>query len=122
MKRKLSIILFSLFCILYSPQAVLSWDGDEGDVATIGSLGGLFENILGVALSLIGLTTFIMILVGGLKYLTSGGDPKQMEAAQSTLTYGIIGLVLAIGSWFILLAIQGFTGVEVTQFNVGLNP
>lgn len=95
-------------------------DLQEGNVPTIKSLEGLFGNVLSIVLSLIGLATFIMILVGGFKYLTSGGDPKQTETAKATLTSGIIGLALAIGAWFILLAISGFTGVPLIEFTVGV--
>lgn len=98
--------------------------GTDGvaDVATIKSLEGVFGNLLSVVLSLIGIVTFIMILVGGFKYLTAGDDPKAAEAAKATITSGIIGLVLAIAAFFILLAIQGFTGVDLMNFSVGLNP
>ena len=92
----------------------------DNDVATIKSLEGLFSNLLSVTLSLIGIATFLMILVGGFKYLTSGGDPKATEAAKATITSGIIGLVLAIFAFFILLAIQSFTGVDLLNFSVGL--
>jgi hypothetical protein len=119
MKAKLSSILLLVSCYLL-PSPVYAWEGDKGDVPTIKSLEGLFENILGIVLSLVGLVTFIMILVGGFKYLTSGGDPKQTEAAKATLTSGIIGLALTIGAWFILLAIKGFTGVPLTDFTIGL--
>lgn len=89
------------------------------DVATIPSLEGLFKNLLSVSLSLLGIVMFIMILVGGFKFLTAGDDPKAAEAAQATITNGIIGLVLAIVAFFILLAIQSFTGVNLLNFSVG---
>jgi len=89
------------------------------DVATIPSLEGLFRNVLGASLSLLGIIMFVMILVGGFKFLTAGDDPKATEAAQATITNGIIGLVLAIVAFFILLAIQSFTGVNLLNFSVG---
>jgi hypothetical protein len=95
---------------------------EDSDVATIKSAESLFSNIVSVVLSAVGIVTFVMILVGGFKYLTSGGDAKATESAKNTITYGIIGLALTIGAWFILLAIQGFTGVNVTQFQIGPSP
>lgn len=95
-------------------------DLQDTDVATIKSAEGLFGNALSVVLYLIGISTFIMIIVGGFKYLTAGGDPKATEAAQSTITSGVVGLALAILAYFILLAIQGFTGVDLSTFSVGL--
>lgn len=114
-------------CFLYltSPSHIQAWDGDftasDGEkVATFGSFSSLFSNVLSIALRLVGISMFVMILVGGFKYLTAGGDAKATEAAQGTITNGIVGLVLAIMAWFILLAIKGFTGVDVTTFNLGI--
>lgn len=119
MKKKL-LYLATCFLYLISPSPVHAWQGDVDGVATIGSLGSLFTNVLGIALRLVGIGMFVMIVVGGFKYLTAGGDAKATEAAQGTITNAIIGLVLAIMAWFILLAIKGFTGVDVTTFNLGI--
>lgn len=91
---------------------------DYGDTAQFSDLQTMFGNVLSVALQLIGIAMFVMIVVGGFKYLIAGGDAKATESAQSAITNAIIGLVLAIAAWFILLAIEKFTGVKVTQFNI----
>jgi hypothetical protein len=59
-----------------------------------------------------------MLIVGGFQYLTAGGDAKKTQAASNTLTYAIFGLVAVIAAWFILLFIEKFTGVKVTEFNI----
>lgn len=87
-------------------------------IATIKGFDCVVRNILNIAIRLAGVLLFIMLIVGGFKYLTAGGDPKKAEAAQKTLTYAIAGLVLVILAWFILLFIEKFTGVDVTQFNI----
>lgn len=89
-----------------------------GRVATIQGLECIFVRILNIATSLAGLAVFIMLLVGGFKYLTSGGDPKKAQSAKDTLTYAILGLVLVIAAWFILAFIEEFTGVKVTIFKI----
>ena len=63
-----------------------------------------------------GIVLFLMLLSGGFKYLTSGGDPKATEGAQKTLTYAIGGLVMLAGSYIILRIISDFTGADVTNF------
>jgi hypothetical protein len=122
-KRIVRAIPASIFYLVSSSLPIRAWTGDynsDGDpVATLQSLEGLFSNILSMALSAIGLATFVMILVGGFKYLTAGGDQKATEAAKGTITSGIIGLVLAISAWFILLAISKFTGSpEILKFSI----
>jgi Mn2+/Fe2+ NRAMP family transporter len=88
------------------------------DPATIKDFEEIVQSVLNIAIRLAGVLLFIMLIVGGFKYLTAGGDPKKAEAAQKTLTYAIGGLALVILAWFILLFIEKFTGVTVTQFNI----
>jgi hypothetical protein len=88
-------------------------------IPTIKGFECVFSNILQVITTFAGLVFFAMFIVGGFKYLTSGGDPKKAAAASSTLTMSIIGLVGVIVSWLILLFIKNLTGVDVTQFKIG---
>lgn len=39
------------------------------------------------------LVAFIMVLVGGYMWMTSGGDAQKVQTAQGTLTWSVIGLV-----------------------------
>lgn len=89
-----------------------------GPVATIQGLECIFIRILNIATSLAGLAVFIMLIIGGFKYLTSGGDPKAAQSAKDTLSHAILGLVLVIAAWFILKFIEEFTGVTVTIFKI----
>lgn len=88
------------------------------DIPTLKCLEAVFYNLLKVSVSLVTLALFVMLLVGGFKYLTSGGDPKATEAAKSTMTYAIIGLVVILASYLALRAIEYFTGVPLTRFEI----
>lgn len=85
---------------------------------TIQDLEDIFENLIRIVLQLAGVATFIMLIVGGFKYLTAGSDPKKAQAARSTLTYAIGGLILVILAWFFLRAISEITNVNVTIFEI----
>lgn len=89
-------------------------------VATIADLGGIFTNIVQDLVGFAGIALFIMLLVGGFRYITAGGDPKAVDAAQKTITYAIMGLVLILASYLILVLIKLITGVDVTTFKVTL--
>lgn len=91
-------------------------------VATIADFGGIFTNIVSVLIGLAGIALFVTLLLGGFKYITAGGDPKAVDAAQKTITYAIIGLVAIVASYLVLVLIKQITGVDVTQFNVVLQP
>ena len=101
------------------PFALAQWTDPSGETpAKIQDLTIIIQRILNIAVRLAGIAAFIMLIVGGLQYMTAGGDPKKTQAAGSTLTYAIFGLVAVIAAWFILLFIEKFTGVKVTEFNI----
>jgi hypothetical protein len=81
-------------------------------VATLQGFECVFANIVSVAIPFAGIALFVMLLVGGLKLLTAGGDPKANESAKNTLTYAIFGLVLIVGSYLILKFLATFTGIQ----------
>lgn len=96
------------------PAVVLA-NGDYGPKpANLNQLGDMVGNFLNIAVRLAGIAAFIMIIVGGFKYLTAGGDPQKTQAAGQTITYAVFGLIGVIAAWFILLFIEKFTGVELT--------
>lgn len=88
----------------------------EGGVATLQYLEVILKNFLNNAIRLAGLAVFIMLIVGGFKYMTAGGDAKAAESARNTITYAILGLVLIIVAYIILVFIKEFTGVDVRYF------
>jgi len=90
----------------------------EDDVVTLKGLECIFSQILNIVVQLAGLAVFIMLLVGGWQFLTSGGEKQAVAKARGTLTYAILGLVLLIASWFIMRFISAFTNVDVTNFVV----
>jgi len=113
---------FSFFLLVgpFTIQEGWSESAKEGGAATIQDLTVIVQRILNIAVRMAGIAAFIMLIVGGFQFLTAGGDPKKTQAASSTITFAIFGLVAAIAVWFILLFIEKFTGVKVTEFNIGI--
>ena len=89
-----------------------------GDPAKLSDLNKVFENVVNVALAFAGIVLFVMLIIGGFKYITAGGDPKGIEGAKKTLTYAIAGIVLVAVSFLILNFIASFTGANITDFNI----
>jgi hypothetical protein len=87
--------------------------------AELSSIPEYFGNILQAMIPLIGLVAFVMILAGGFKVLTSGGDPKGMASGKQTIGLAVGGIALAIISWLVLVTIENITGAGVTQFKFG---
>lgn len=89
-------------------------------IATIKDLECIFGNVVKSALGFAGIVLFVILLSGGFKYITSGGDPKALEGAQKTITYAIGGLIVILLSYMILVLIKAITGVNVTDFKITL--
>ena len=81
-----------------------------GGVPTLDCIPKLFQNIVSTLLLFAGIVALFLIIYSGIRFTTSGGDAKQAEEAQKTLTYAVLGLVVVLLSFFIINVIAGVTG------------
>lgn len=88
------------------------------DIPTFKCLEIVFVRILNIAVTLGVLALFVMLVIGGFKYLTSGGDQKATASAQQTMTYAIAGIALMAVAFLIFRLIEYFTGVKITIFTI----
>lgn len=65
---------------------------------------GIFKTITNTVLYIVGVIAVIMLIIGGIKYVISGGDAKKVTDAKNTVLYAIIGLIIA----FLAFAIVNF--------------
>jgi Type IV secretion system pilin len=79
-------------------------------------LAGIFVSIIKDLFALIGVVTVIIIVVGGLRMIVSGGDPKAMASARASVTYGIIGLVVALLAVTIVTVAGNFLNIPNVNF------
>lgn len=89
-----------------------------GDVAQIKCLESLFARIIGLVASFAGIIFLIMFLIGGFRYLLSGGEPKKVEGAKGTITAAFLGLLLIVSGYIILRLLSAFTGIDLTVFKI----
>lgn len=69
--------------------------GGSGDVQ------GIAANIINVALSFLGIIAVVIVLIGGFKYMTSGGSEEKTTEARKLIVSGIIGLAIILSAWAI---------------------
>ena len=65
---------------------------------------GAFKQVTNTILYIVGIVAVIMLIIGGIKYVISGGDSKKVTDAKNTVLYAIIGLIIA----FLAFAIVNF--------------
>jgi hypothetical protein len=64
---------------------------DRSAIARVNSIIRRIVNLLSV---LVGVVAVIMIIIGGLRYVTSGGSDASVSGAKNTILYAVIGLVI----------------------------
>lgn len=79
-------------------------EGEEGatDCSTLeeedaeGSVANIINTIINIFSIVVGAVSVIMIILGGLRYITSSGDSTNVTAAKNTILYAVVGLVIVI--------------------------
>lgn len=64
--------------------------GNSGEATITRVLNSVLQIISWIA----GIAAIIMIVLAGLKYITSGGDASQIASAKTSLIYALVGVVI----------------------------
>lgn len=81
--------------------------GSPPTVTTQSTLGAAITQLVNYALGILGLVAVVVLIVAGVKLVTSGGDEGKLEEAKKTITYAVIGLILIILSYTIVNFVIG---------------
>lgn len=92
-----------IFRMVAAASDIVGGTVDEVDSGGM-NVGDIAATAVQVALWAIGILSVAMIMYGGIKYVMSQGDSAKTTAARRTITYAIVGLIVAI----IAYAIVGF--------------
>ncbi len=74
--------------------SVISNGGCNSLKASGQSLNGTLGLVLNIFSAIVGIVAVIMIIIGGVKYITSNGNSERTNEAKNTILYAIIGLVI----------------------------
>ena len=114
MLKKLKLSLFALVTVggiglSAAPVLVHAAPVDEirQSVKDVGggsapTLQARFKDITNIILFIMGAVAVIMIIIGGFRYVTAGGDSGSVTAAKNTILYAVIGLIVALLAYAIV--------------------
>lgn len=80
-----------------------------GTLSVESIIGGFVNLILIVA----AVVFFFILVIGGIRWITSGGDKANTEAARGQITAALVGLVIVFAAWAIIKLIEAFFGVII---------
>jgi hypothetical protein len=76
----------------------------------------IFRNTFTIMLLICISLALIYLVLGGIQWITSGGDKTKLQAARSKFTWAIIGLVVAFSA-FAIVTLLGFVfNVQLLEF------
>ena len=82
---------------------------------TAGSLvGGLIQ----LALVIAAIVFFFILVIGGIRWIVSGGDKQQTENARGQITAALVGLVIVFSAWAIAQLIGAFFNINIFQLKI----
>ena len=90
------------------------------DAAGLAQIEAMFEQVISFIVPLAFVALFVVLVWAGIKFLTSGGDPKALEAARNTVTWALLGILFLAIAWLVLQLVAAFTGIDALKtFDVG---
>jgi hypothetical protein len=111
-KHLVSLAILSFLVLPLFTMPALAQSGDTFGINSVntginGSLNGnadprtLIGRIINLALSFLGVIAVGIILLGGFKWMTAGGNEEKTTEAKQLLGAGVIGLIIILASWAI---------------------
>jgi hypothetical protein len=116
----LAVVIFSPETSAYSIQDGVNAARGTNQPADLFGAGGVITTLTNTLLFIAGALSVIMIIIGGLRYVVSGGNSTSVTAAKNTILYAIVGLVIAFLAFaainFVLTTIvPGSGGADYTN-------
>ncbi|MFA7253480.1 MAG: pilin [Patescibacteria group bacterium] len=71
---------------------------DSGDIAKVQNFA---QNVIQVLVTIAGLLAAGFFVVGGIGYITSSGNPENLDRSKKTLVYSSFGLAISIAAFVI---------------------
>lgn len=91
-----------------------------GDFSALQNLtiGGIVTGAIRLTLVVAALVFFFILVIGGIRWIASGGDKANTEAARSQITAALVGLVIVFAAWAIVQLINTFFGINIFELSL----
>lgn len=85
----------------------LGGDGCDTGLVKTGATAGNLKSFLQAAFAIIGVVAVIMIIIGGIQFITAQGESQGVVRARKTLVFALAGLIVAISAEAIVTFVVG---------------
>lgn len=105
--------------ILFAPQTVYAASidiGKEYEFGWIENLGQGVNLLVAPAFAIATAAVTIYLIMGGLRYLLSGGNKEGVSKARNMITHSLIGFMLLLLVFILLEFVLQYIGINITIF------
>jgi len=81
-------------------------------------IGQIASWLITMALVVAGIVFFFMLVVGGIRWILSGGDKANTEGARNQITAALIGLIIVFSAWAIATLLNTAFGVNILNLEI----
>jgi len=125
MRRVLSLASSTIaFLTLASPAFAQGADitGFDTNQVSFTNLGQLLSNGMALLFFFAGLLAFVFIIIGGIQWITAGGDAKAASSARDRITAAVVGLLVVVAAFAITLILGQVFGIDLFHFKFPTAP
>lgn len=115
LKKIGQIITYQAVAFAIATSSAMAADVSAIDraAAPFADLGALIRNVLAIIFFFAGLLAFIYLLIGGLQWITSGGDKAAATAARDRITASLVGLIIIVAAFAVTLVLEKVFGIRI---------
>lgn len=113
MKKLLQGLQFFTFFALATPVLAQTIDIIKPSTVTVDQIGNVISAVIGVLIIVAAILAFLFLILGGVQWITSGGDKSAMEAARNRITSAIVGLIIVAAAWAVMVLAAQFIGLDL---------
>ncbi len=95
----------------YNPDCFVNIESPEQ--VRITDFGRLFSGVVAFLLLVAFILAFFFLILGGISWLTSGGDKAAVEAARNKIIAALVGLVIVAATWALFQLVGGAIGFNI---------
>lgn len=94
-------------------QVCISFDSSQ---VPFTNLGAILSNLLLVLFFVAALLAFLFIVIGGIQWITAGGDKAAASSARDRITAAVVGLLIVVAAFAVTLIISAVFGINLFSF------
>ncbi|HTE57400.1 MAG TPA: hypothetical protein VK694_01540 [Verrucomicrobiae bacterium] len=79
------------------------------------SVNSIIATVINIFSVVVGVVAVVMIIIGGFRYITSGGDSSNVTGAKNTILFAVVGLIIvALAQIIVRFVLARATGAAAT--------